>query len=112
VEEWFLLDWIALGSGGVSPGDIEGTSAVVADFADSGLAFGDGTAVSAGEAAQAVVIELFVENGIGFADLLVEKTAERGHGNLWSILALRRPQVRGGGSGGALTGGDPSLRSG
>jgi len=89
VEEWLLFDWIALGAGGVSPGDVKRATAVVADFADSGLAFGDGAAMSAGETAQAVVVELLVEGGIGFADLLVEKTAERGHENLCSILARR-----------------------
>ncbi len=83
VEEWFLFDWIALGSGGVSPGDVERAAAVVADFADSGLAFGDGTAMSASEAAHAIVVELLEERGIGFADLLVENGAEGGHGNLW-----------------------------
>jgi len=69
VEERFLLDGIALRAGGVSPGDEERAAAVVADFADARPAFGDGAAVSAGEAAEAVVGELFVEVGIGFADL-------------------------------------------
>ena len=67
VEERFLFNRVALGSGGVSPGDVEGSSAVVADFTDTGLAFGDGTAMSTGEAAYAVVVEFFVESGIGFA---------------------------------------------
>jgi hypothetical protein len=79
VEKWLLLDWIALGSGGVAPGDIERAAAVVADFAYAGLAFGDGAAVSAGEAAQAIVFELFVKTGIGLADSLVENCAEGGH---------------------------------
>ena len=82
VEERFLFDRVALGSGGVSPGYIERAAAVVADFADSGLAFGDGTTMSAGEAAHAIVFELLVERGIGFADLLVENSAEGGHGEL------------------------------
>src|ERR1700676_4055943 len=80
VKEGFLLDGIALGSGGVSPGDVECAATVVADFAASGLAFGDGAAGSAGETAQAIVLELFVESGIGFADVLVEDGAEGGHG--------------------------------
>ena len=88
VEERLLLHGIALGSGGVSPGDIEGAAAVVADFADSGLAFGDGAAVSAGEAAEAVVAELFDKGGVGFADALVEDGAEGGHGGPGFILAL------------------------
>jgi hypothetical protein len=79
VEEWFLLDGVALGSGSVSPGDVESAGAVEADFADSGLAFGDGAAVSAGEAADAVVVEFFVESWVGFADSLIEDGAEGGH---------------------------------
>jgi hypothetical protein len=83
VEERFLFDWVALGAGGVSPGDVECAAAVVSDFADAGLAFGDGAAMSAGETAHSVVGELLVEGGIGFADLLVEKGAEGGHEDLW-----------------------------
>jgi hypothetical protein len=82
VEEWFLFDWVALSAGSVSPGDVERAAAVVADFADSGLAFGDGTAMSTSEAAHAIVVELLDERGIGFADLLVENGAEGGHGEL------------------------------
>jgi hypothetical protein len=93
VEEWFLFDGVALGAGGVSPGDVEGTAAIVADFADAGLAFGDGAAVSAGEAAHAIVLDLLVEIGIGFADLLVENGAEGGHEDLliYSNAAVRLP---------------------
>jgi hypothetical protein len=80
VEEWFLFDGVALGAGGVSPGNVERAAAVVADFADSGLAFRDRAAMSAGEAAHAVVVEFLVENGIGFADSLVENGAGGGHG--------------------------------
>ena len=69
MKERFFFDGVALGSGGVSPGDVERAAAVVADFADSGLAFGDGTTMSAGEAAHAVVVELLVERGIGFDGL-------------------------------------------
>ena len=79
VEKWFLFDGVALGSGGVSPGDVEGAAAIVADLADAGLAFGDGAAMSASEAAHAIVLDLLVEIGIGFADLLVENGAEGGH---------------------------------
>ena len=77
MEEWLLLDGVALGSGGVSPGDVECAAAVIANFADSRLAFRDGAAVSAGEAADAVVLESFVESGVSFADSLVQNTAER-----------------------------------
>ena len=47
---------IALGAGDVSPGDQQRAAAVVANFADAGPAFRDGAAVSAGEAAEAVVV--------------------------------------------------------
>jgi len=80
VKKWFLLDGIALGSGGVSPRNIERAAAVVADFAHAGLAFGDGAAMSAGEATHALVVELLVKSGIGLADALVENSAEGGHG--------------------------------
>jgi hypothetical protein len=78
VEERLLFDRVALGSGGVSPGDVEYAAAVIANFADSRLAFRDGAAVSAGEAADAVVLESFVESGVGFADSLVENGTEGG----------------------------------
>ena len=68
VEERLLFDGIALHSGGVSPGDVECAAAVEADFADAGLAFGDGAAVAAGKTADAVVVEFFVEGRIGLAD--------------------------------------------
>jgi len=79
VEEWFFLDGIALHSGRVSPGDVERAAAVVPDLADSGLARGNGAAVSAGKTANAVVGEFFVERGIGFANSFVEDDAQRGH---------------------------------
>ena len=80
VKKWLLLDRVALGSGGVSPGNVKRAAAIVADFANAGLAFGDGAAMSASEAAHAVVGELLVEAGIGLANSLVENTAEGGHG--------------------------------
>jgi hypothetical protein len=82
VEERLFFDGIALCAGGVSPGNVEGAAAVVADFADAGLAFGDGAAVSAGKTADAVIVEFFVEGGVGLADFLIEDMAEGGHGGL------------------------------
>src|SRR5271154_49853 len=90
VEEWLLLDGIALHSGGVSPRHVEGSAAVVADFADAGLTFGNGAAMTAGETADAVAFEFFVERGLRFADLLVEDVAEGGHGSAVIILEERR----------------------
>ncbi len=84
MKEGFLFDWIALGSGGVSPWNIERPTAVVANFADSGLAFGNGAAMSASEAAHAVVLEFFVKKRISFTDSLVQNTSEGTHGgDLW-----------------------------
>src|SRR5208283_2689277 len=79
VEEWLLLDRVALGSGGISPWDVERSAAIVTDLADAGLAFGDGTAVAAGKTAHAVAVELLTQNGVGFADSLVENAAEGWH---------------------------------
>jgi hypothetical protein len=84
VEEWFFLYRVALGPGGVSPGNVEFAAAIEADFADSGLAFGDRATVPAGETAEAVVVEYFVEGGIGFAGFFVESGAEGRHG--WSYF--------------------------
>jgi hypothetical protein len=80
VEEGLLLDGIALHSGGISPGNEEFSAAIEADFADSGLAFGDGAAMTAGETAYAIILEMLVESRIGFADSLVENVAQGGHG--------------------------------
>ena len=55
MEERLLLDGIALHARGVSPGNVELAAAIEADFADSGLAFGNGAAVSAGKTADAAV---------------------------------------------------------
>jgi hypothetical protein len=82
VEERFFLNRIALGAGCVSPGNIEGAAAVIANLANAGLAVGDGTAMAAGEATHAVVVELFVKTGISLANVFVENAAEGGHGRL------------------------------
>jgi len=78
VEERFLFDGVALHAGGVSPGDIKSAAAVVADFANPGLAFGNGTAVSAGKAADTLIGEFLIERRVGFADSLVEDVAQAG----------------------------------
>jgi len=86
VEEWLLLDGIALGSGNVSPGNVQSAAAVVADFADSRLAVGDGAAVAAGEAANPAVVELLIKARVGLLNSLVEETAKGGHGTSVTIL--------------------------
>jgi hypothetical protein len=52
---------------------------LLADFADSGLAFGDGAAMAAGKAADAVVGQSFIEAGVCLADALIEDAAETRH---------------------------------
>ena len=80
VEKWLFLDRIALSSGSVFPGNKELATAVVAHFANTGLAFGDGTAMSASKTAHTVVVEFLDKGGFGFADTFVEDSAEGGHG--------------------------------
>jgi len=79
MEKRLLLNGVALGSGGISPGYEERAAAIVADLAHAGLAFGNGTAMSASEAAHAVILELLVKMGISLANALVENGAEGGH---------------------------------
>jgi len=79
VEERLFLDGIALHSGGVSPGDEERAAAVEADLADAGLTFGNRATVTAGETADAMVLEFFVERKIRLANSLVQNVAEGGH---------------------------------
>lgn len=85
MKEWLFLNWIALGSSGVSPGYEERAAAVVTDLADPGLAFGNGTTMSTRKAAQTIVFELFAEMRVGFANLLVKDRAQ-GRRHLESIL--------------------------
>jgi hypothetical protein len=86
VEEGLFFNGIALHSGGVSPGNVELSATVEADFTDAGLAFGNGAAVAAGEAADTVALEFFVERGVRFADFLVQNSAEGGHRNLLGLF--------------------------
>ena len=79
VEERLLFDGIALHPCGISPGNVKRAAAVVAHFADAGLALGNGAAVTAGETANAVVVEFLVESWIGLANSAVEDVAEGGH---------------------------------
>jgi hypothetical protein len=95
VEERLLLDGIALSSGDVAPGHVEGSAAVIADFADAGLTFGDGATVSARKTADAIFVELLVEKRVSFADSIIENTAKGGHGILASILTLMREEASG-----------------
>jgi hypothetical protein len=80
VKKGLLLDGIALHAGGVSPRNVQLASAVEADFADSRLALGDWALMAAGEAADAILAEIFDERRIGFAGSLVEDFTQGGHG--------------------------------
>jgi hypothetical protein len=86
VEEWLLFDGIALSSGNVSPRDVESAAAVVADFADTRLAVGDGAAVAAGEAANPAIVEFLVKARVGLMNSFIEETAKGGHGTSVTIL--------------------------
>jgi hypothetical protein len=80
VKKWLLFDGIALRSGGVSPGNVKSAAPVIADFADARLAVGNGTTVSASEAAYPVLVKLFVKKRIGLTNALVENGAQGGYG--------------------------------
>src|SRR5215467_12831369 len=79
VEERLLLDRITLHRGGISPGNEEFATAIEAHLAHSGLSFGNGTAMSARKAANAIVAEILDETGFGLADSPVEDVAQGGH---------------------------------
>lgn len=68
MEEWLLLDGIALHSGNVAVGNVERAAVIEANLADAGLSVGNRATVTAGITADAIAIELFPESGIAFAD--------------------------------------------
>ncbi len=76
VKERLLLDGIALDATHISPGHIQRAALVVADFANAGLALWNRAAMSAGEAAHAIAVELFVQ--LAFADVFVNNVTEGG----------------------------------
>ena len=84
MEERLLLDGIALHSSNVSERDVEFATAIEADFADSALTFGDRTAMSAGETANAITLDGLAERRITFADASIEDVAKRRH--VFSLL--------------------------
>src|SRR5437764_4862172 len=79
MEERLFLNGIALHSCGVSPGNVERAAAIEADFADSGLTFWDGAAVTAGETSDTVIVELLVKRRVRLADLQIENLTEGRH---------------------------------
>ena len=60
MEERFFLNGITLYAAYIAPRYVERSPTIETDFADSHLSVGNGTTVSAGVAAHAVAVELFV----------------------------------------------------
>lgn len=88
MEERFLFDGIALDAADVSPRHVQLSTLVEADFADASLSLGNWTAMPAGEAADAIALDGFVENA--FPDVLIQDFAKRGQrGTSASILERR-----------------------
>src|SRR5690349_20441711 len=77
MEKRLLLDRITLHAANVSPWNIQLAVFVEANLADTRLALGNGTAMSASEAAHTVAIEFLVE--VAFFDIPIEDFAQRGH---------------------------------
>ncbi len=71
MEERLLLNRIALHSRNISPWDIESSTVVEANLANTRLSLGNGTAVAAGVAAHSIAIQLFPKGRVAFADALV-----------------------------------------
>src|SRR5438105_15443830 len=80
VKERRRLDVMALDAEHIAPGYMQGAALVVADFANAGLPLGNRAAMSAGEAAHAIAVELFVQ--LAFADVFVDDVAEGGQRDL------------------------------
>ena len=79
MEERLLLDGIALHAAHVSPWDKELAATVIANLANTLLAFGDRAVVSAGKAADSAAFDWFVK--LAFANLLVQNFLEGRHGD-------------------------------
>ena len=96
VEEGLLLNRVALHSGDISPGNVEGAATIVANLTDTGLSLANWAAVAAGIAADAVAIQFLPESGVAFADARIKDVAKGGHNlivrrweGLFSDLAFR-----------------------
>src|SRR5271165_5022617 len=82
MEERLLLDRIALHAAHITPRDIESAAAVISNFANSGLAVGNRTAMAAGVTANAIAVKLLVKLACAFANVLVYDIAQSGHYHL------------------------------
>ena len=88
VEEGLLLDGVALHGLHVAPGHVELAVAIEADLADSGLAFGYGTAVAAGIAAYAMAVDGLPQ--VALADVARETFGEGAHtGRSWKLWSRK-----------------------
>jgi hypothetical protein len=86
MEERLFFDGIALQSSGISPRNVERTATIEADFADTGLALGNGATMAAGKAANAVILEFFVERSVRFPNSAVKNFTQGRHRNLLPIF--------------------------
>src|SRR5271155_3900851 len=77
MKERLFLDGITLHAAHIAPGHVKGSTLVVTNLADSGLAVGNGAAMAAGIAAHAIAVEFLVE--ITFSNVLVQDVAQGGH---------------------------------
>ena len=88
MEERLLLNWIALYSADVSPGNVELAALVVADLAHAGLALKDGTTMSTGKTTNAIAINRLVK--LAFTDVLIQDFTQSGHDKQLSAPILDR----------------------
>jgi hypothetical protein len=77
MEEWLFLYRVALDRAYIAPGYIKGSTAVVTNFADSGLAIWDLATMSAGKTSHPVAVELFVQ--FALANIFINDFAQRVH---------------------------------
>src|ERR1700746_587788 len=77
MEEWLFLDAIAPHAAHIAPRYMQGSAAVVTNFADSGLAIWDLATMSAGKTAHPVAVELFVQ--FALANIFINDFAQRVH---------------------------------
>jgi hypothetical protein len=75
MEEWLLLNRVALHSADIAPRHVKLPALVVANLANTGLTFGNGATVSAGKAADSIAFDFLVQ--LAFADVLIKDFAQR-----------------------------------
>ncbi len=78
MEEWLLLDRIALHARNVSVGNIKLAAAIEADLANSGLTLVNRATVSAGITADSFALDRLPKRAIALANMLIENVAQLG----------------------------------